>query len=184
VVILIDSGSTHNFLDPSVVKKTQLPIMSYNRIQVRVANGDSIQSEGQCSGVSLKVQGVILTTEFYILTLGGCDMVLGVQWLRTLGPIIWDFLQLTMQFSFLGKTIIWKGLNSADSTMEEGSNFFKASHGSNKGLLLQLLPQEQNLSTTPLNEDLQALLDEFAVVFAEPKGLPPQLSHDHQILLK
>jgi hypothetical protein len=56
-VILIDSGSTHNFLYPSVVKKTQLPILSYNRIQVRVANGDSIQSEVQCSGVSLKVQG-------------------------------------------------------------------------------------------------------------------------------
>jgi hypothetical protein len=78
VVILIDSGNTHNFLDPSVVKKIQLPILSYNRIQVKVANGDTIQSEGQCSDVSLKVQGVVLTTEFYILMLGGCDMVLGV----------------------------------------------------------------------------------------------------------
>jgi hypothetical protein len=73
------------------------------------------------------VQGVILTTEFYILTLGGRDMVLGVHWLRTLGPIIWDFLQLTVKLSFLGKTIILKGLNTVGSTMEEGSNFFKAS---------------------------------------------------------
>jgi hypothetical protein len=74
VVILIDSGSTHNFLDPSIVKKTQLSILSHTRITVKVANGDTIQSEGQCSDVSLKVQGVILTTEFYILSLGGCDI--------------------------------------------------------------------------------------------------------------
>lgn len=31
VVVLIDSGNTHNFLDPSLVKKAQLQIISYNK---------------------------------------------------------------------------------------------------------------------------------------------------------
>lgn len=100
-------------------------------------------------------------------------MVLGVQWLRTLGPIIWDFLQLTMQLSFLGKTIIFKGFNTAGSTLEEGSNFFKASQVSKRGLLLQLMPQVQATSTILIHEDLQSLVAEFVVVFEEPKGLPP-----------
>jgi hypothetical protein len=47
-------------------------------MQVKVANGDTIQSQGRCKDVFLKVQGTILTKEFYILTLGGCDIVLGV----------------------------------------------------------------------------------------------------------
>jgi len=184
VVILIDSGSTHNFLDPSIVKKTQLSILSHTRITVKVANGDTIQSEGQCSDVSLKVQGVILTTEFYILSLGGCDMVLGVQWLQTLGPIIWDFLQLTMRFTLFGKPIILTGLNSAGLTVEDSPKFFKNASASAKGLVLQMLPHFQAFSSTVIHEDLQALITEFGMVFEEPKGLPPQRSHDHQILLK
>lgn len=31
-------------------------------------------------------------------TIGGCDMVLGVQQLQTLGPILWDFDRLHMDF--------------------------------------------------------------------------------------
>jgi hypothetical protein len=55
---------------------------------------------------------------------------------------------------------------------------------SHKGLLLQLLPQVQHNSPYPIHEALQALFAKFEVVFEEPKWLPPQQSHDHQILLK
>lgn len=34
----------------------------------------------------------------YVLNLYGCNVVLGVQWLRHLGPTLCDFSQLTMQF--------------------------------------------------------------------------------------
>jgi hypothetical protein len=34
--------------------------------------------------------------DLYILPLAGCGMILGIRWLRTLGPILWDFLNLTM----------------------------------------------------------------------------------------
>lgn len=37
VTILIDTGSTHNFLDPVVVFKGQLPINSDKKVRVRVA---------------------------------------------------------------------------------------------------------------------------------------------------
>jgi hypothetical protein len=32
------------------------------------------------------------------IDMGGCDIFLGVEWLRTLGPILMDFKELTMQF--------------------------------------------------------------------------------------
>ena len=44
-----------------------------------------------------------------MIPLKGYDMVLGVQWLIILGPILWDFQQLTMHFVWHDKEIIWKG---------------------------------------------------------------------------
>lgn len=44
------------------------------------------------------MQGTIFQTDFRLLSLGGCNMVLGIQWLKTLGPIIWDFKNLCMEF--------------------------------------------------------------------------------------
>lgn len=82
VVILVDSGSTHNFLDPAIVLKAKLPKLSSEVIGVKVANGQLMTSEGKCPAMSMKVQGNNFCTEFYVLTLGGCDLVLGIQWLR------------------------------------------------------------------------------------------------------
>ena len=36
-------------------------------------------------------------------------MVLGVQWLITLGLIMWNFKALTLQFQWGTQTIIWEG---------------------------------------------------------------------------
>ena len=38
----------------------------------------------------------------YEVALGGCDMVLGIQWLSSLGTISWDFKYLHMEFMLKG----------------------------------------------------------------------------------
>ena len=42
--------------------------------------------------------------------LGVCDVVLGAQWLHTLGPILWDFVELRMSFSVSGEKHTLRGL--------------------------------------------------------------------------
>lgn len=84
VVILINSSNSHKFLDPTLLKKVRLNVVP-TRLHVIVANGAKIPFEGCCHSVPFRLQGHSIVTNFYLLTLGGCDIVLGVEWLRTLG---------------------------------------------------------------------------------------------------
>lgn len=58
VVVLVDSGSTHNFLDPSIVKKTMLTVNGQRHLSVKVANGEMITSNGCCDGGKTETAGV------------------------------------------------------------------------------------------------------------------------------
>ena len=55
--------------------------------------------------VSWESQGLIQKTNFLVLQLRVCDLVLGVQWLQTLGPITWDFSKLNMKFTLDNKLV-------------------------------------------------------------------------------
>jgi predicted aspartyl protease len=54
IIMLVDSGSTHNFLDSSMGRKLKVSISKEQRIRVKVANGEEVMSEGKC--MQLKVQ--------------------------------------------------------------------------------------------------------------------------------
>nr|DAD39879.1 TPA_asm: hypothetical protein HUJ06_014202 [Nelumbo nucifera] len=101
LTILIDSGSTHNFLHHKFAKISGLkPERSY-LFNVVVTNGERLSILGRCNGVKLSLQGIQIEVDFFLLPLEGCDAVLGVQWLGNLGPI-WDFGRMQMQFTLAG----------------------------------------------------------------------------------
>jgi hypothetical protein len=64
-----------------------------------VANGDKVPCPGCCVAVIFNLQRYEFQANLHLLTLRGCDMVLGVDWLSTLGLILWDFIKLTMKFT-------------------------------------------------------------------------------------
>jgi hypothetical protein len=183
VSILIDSGSTHNFLDPSMAARVNLSIISTSLLHVKIANGDTIPCFGRVSAVSFKVQGHPILVDFYIISLGGCDMVLGVQWLQTLGPVLWDFSLMTMHYSCDGVSTLLQGLSSLELTMEEGGHFLKPAASANKGFLLKLISGSSDHPNPKYPPALQSLLHTYKSAFAEPTALPPPRSHDHKILL-
>ena len=140
----------------------------------------------------VKLQGYTFVVDLYVLPLVGCDMVLGIQWLRTLGPILWDFLNLTMQFVYEERTYLLEGLASNMNFSVEDDESFKLNSSENKGVLLQLLGDEikqkqaNNFGRNHNKEvgPMAQLLEEFANIFADPKELALKRSHDHAIHLK
>jgi hypothetical protein len=52
-----------------------------------VANREHISSPGVCAARTINISGEPLSIDCYALALDGFDLVLGVKWLNTLGPI-------------------------------------------------------------------------------------------------
>ena len=88
---MIDSGSTHNFLDLSVVKCTGCEVQHYKPLMMVVANGSKIASSATCKQLVCSMQGREFRADMRLFSLGGCDMILGSQWLSQLGPVLWEF---------------------------------------------------------------------------------------------
>ena len=109
VMILIDSGSTNNFLDSTLARRLKQKIEQASTFDVKVADGRSLTSPGKCEGIKIILPNYELITDLFLLPLDGCDVVLGAQWLRTLGDIIWNFSQLTMRFQDQGKEVCIRG---------------------------------------------------------------------------
>ncbi|KAL4335063.1 hypothetical protein GQ457_07G010560 [Hibiscus cannabinus] len=80
-IALVDSGSTHNFISFSMVKRVGLGIDKRNQLKVIVADGNSMGTLGKCLQVEWRAQGKMFMTDFLVLPLKNCDVVLGVQWL-------------------------------------------------------------------------------------------------------
>jgi hypothetical protein len=153
---LLDSGSTHNFLDTEAAARAGVDLHGRTGLRVAVANSDHVTSLGCCRGLKIGIEGEPFVIDCYGLTLGSFDMVLGVQWLATLGPILWDFSRRTMALVHNGQRLVW---NAADTSA---------------------LTPSLHTVTGDLPEELLA---HFAEVFTEPTGLPPQREHNHRIHL-
>jgi hypothetical protein len=110
VIILVDSGSTHNFIHLRIAQETHCYIHEVNNFQIMISNGDSMKCGGHCENVHLQIGDYHLKSHMFAIDMGSCDIVLGADWLRTLGPILMDFKELTMQFDQEGQQYKFQGI--------------------------------------------------------------------------
>ena len=96
----MDGGSTHNFLLLRLVNLINFPISRDKQFPVMVGNEATFQCEGMCAAVPVRIQKHVCLVDFFVLSIQGADLVLGVQLLQLLGPILLDYLNLIMEFTW------------------------------------------------------------------------------------
>ncbi|KAK8947051.1 hypothetical protein KSP39_PZI006620 [Platanthera zijinensis] len=183
VTILVDSGSTHNFIHPDVARKVGQQIDTGAAFQVMVADGSKLQCQGMLKAVELRMQEYVGCTDVYLLPIRGSDMVLGVQWLQQLRRVTFDWDQMTMEFMQGGRQFCLTGLRSSPvkeislrslQQLEESSSLM--------AILLGVRSDEEGLTQVP--DQLRPLVEEYDDIFQEPSTLPPSRFRDHQIVLQ
>jgi hypothetical protein len=138
VIILVDSGNTHNFIHRRIAQETHCYIHAVNNFQIMIANGGSMKCGGRCENVRLQIGDCHLKSHMFAIDMGGCDIVLGADWLRTLGPILMDFQNLTMQFDQGGHQYKFQGITVGSPKVISSHRMEKLLKKGHSGVIAQL----------------------------------------------
>ncbi|XP_057416101.1 uncharacterized protein LOC130710765 [Lotus japonicus] len=164
VVVMIDCGASHNFIAEELIPKLALTVTNTSRYTVEVGDGYK---------------------NFYLFNLQGVDIVLGLDWLASLGEVKADFGKLVLSIKQGDEWITISGDPSLTKTQLSLAAFMQVRKAEKEGLLLHCTDAGEDIRpeiTVP--GELLGVLQQFDEVFQDPKGLPPSRSHDHAIHLK
>ncbi|GJR96132.1 ty3-gypsy retrotransposon protein, partial [Tanacetum coccineum] len=191
VHVLIDNGSTHNFVWADVVEKICLPVQSSNPFKVYIGSGEMLLCESICSWVMLSMQGLIMEVDIYVLLMKGPDMVLGIQWLQKHRKVTHDYAQQTMGFSLANTTCSLKGdeclrmkrisLHHMQALLE-ADDVYGVYEVHSFSMVMEGLTTSSEM-TESMSPDIEQLLVRFSSLFQVPTTLPLHRTIDHRIHL-
>ncbi|GKD30590.1 reverse transcriptase [Tanacetum coccineum] len=190
VHILINYGSTHNFMDVQTAKRVGCKLQSMCPLKVDVVDGNSLTSSYMCKDFKRTLQGLPFMADMMIIPLGGCEMVLGVQWLATLSDIKFNFQKLTMEFDYANSKVLLRGTHSSIKWMQSNGGGKRRTKAMLNSMTLCVYPltlftikESEQGNAKHLFKAIEELLAEYEDVFSMPHTLPPKWSHDHHIPL-
>lgn len=101
--ILVDSGSSHNFLDPKAAKQIGCKLVPTKNLMITIVDDSQASNNAICSDFEWLIQGETFSTSMRILPLGNYQMILGVEWLKEIGHVTLDLNQLTLTMKMKGE---------------------------------------------------------------------------------
>ncbi|KAL4379604.1 hypothetical protein GQ457_02G023110 [Hibiscus cannabinus] len=180
--ILVDSGSTHSFVTETWAKEG-LELVQTNPLTITVANGEQLHSTAKSKQLGWRMQGHYFEHDFRVLKMDGSDMVLGVDWMRRYSPIIMDFNEMTLSFKRGNQEVVLHGGKRTPVVKVISGEKMQKLTDKDPDFLGELFFLDADTVENEIPEACQSILEEYKSVFEEPKGLPPQRSHDHAIKL-
>jgi hypothetical protein len=107
---LVNSGSTHSFISVSAASCLHLDSQPLFGLHVSIANGDWVACAGVYRATRIFIDQEEFILDLFMIPLEGYDLVLGVHWLHTPGPILWDFDRARMSCWRDDHRIVWQGV--------------------------------------------------------------------------
>ncbi|XP_061375850.1 uncharacterized protein LOC133317958 [Gastrolobium bilobum] len=189
VQVLVDGGSTHNFVQERMVKFLGLEVKPITQFQVLVGNGARLGCKGVCQQIGLNLQGHMFLPDLFVLPIQGAEVVLGVQWLSEFGDVTTNYNNLVLKFERAGKLIELQGESRLQVEPIELHQLRKLTHSDAVATYFQMQTIDHQYSADPYEEKdchplIQPVLHEFEDIFEKPTQLPPIRLEDHRIHLE
>ncbi|KAJ7947417.1 Transposon Tf2-1 polyprotein [Quillaja saponaria] len=112
VLILMDSGSTHNFVSESIVWELHLMMQYVTPFGIQIGNGDIIRCNSICRNLNVQLPRLKITQDFFPFSIEGADLVLGIQWLASLNIVQANWHEMFLTFTIDGQKKREQGVDS------------------------------------------------------------------------
>ena len=166
VIVMLDSGASHNFISPEVVDKLRLKVSADNSLNVLLENGVTVNAVGTCQAVTFQLNKTNFISDFISLELGNVDVILGIQWLETLGKCEVDWKEQVLSFVYNRNKVTRlgeKALHCTNFSFKSLKPVFRVSKSGREVLLATSIATS---STPDFSPKFSLLLQEFEDVFA------------------
>ncbi|CAL1357428.1 unnamed protein product [Linum trigynum] len=184
VTVLIDTGSSHTFLNSSKVVELSCKPEHIAPMRVKVASGHTLLSDSVCKGFCWKMQGQDFAFDVRTLDLPAHDLVLGWDWLETISPFQVDLKKRQLSFDWHGRNLTLQGLtNEGHCKLISGRNLQQLIRKPDSHILGAVFSIEAHTPPAPTPTFLQPLLSQYSDIFDTPTSLPPSRPFDHSIPL-
>lgn len=185
VLILIDSGSSNNFISAELASQLTGVQKLRRPIKVKVAGGGILSGDSELPNCQWSCQGNTFTTSVKVLPLQCYDVILGMQWLEQMGLMTTHWADKWFQFEYKGKTCCLQGITPNTKTCDTVSveELHRWQQQNSVHYMVQLYFAEDTEKQTTVPRLVAMVLETYESVFEEPKGLPPHRRYDHTIPL-
>jgi hypothetical protein len=154
VIVLIDFGSTHNFIHCKLVKSLNCFIYPSPEFQVMIANGGTINCSGKCHKINISMGKYVVNSPMISIPMGGVDVVLGVQRLQSSGTMDFNFQECFMKFSLEGKEFELRGITGKPSKVVRSNGMTKLLKKRHQCVIIQLFSLDVQTSKPSIPLDL------------------------------
>jgi predicted aspartyl protease len=113
VTVLIDGGATHNFIDSALVAKRGIPTVDFEGFDVVVAGGRVMPCTQKIPQLCVALGNYTVTDDFYVVELQDTNIILGVQWLVSIGKHSVDYQAMELEFKEAdGRKVVLRGMSN------------------------------------------------------------------------
>jgi len=119
-----------------------------------VGNGQQLECTRVCEEVSVVIQSTQFTVDLHVLPIAGANVVLGVQWLKSLGPVLTDYNTLCMKFFHAGNLVELKGDTETTLNFISSTQFHRLQRHQPTSLYFHvaILPEPPSIQATPTSQ--------------------------------
>lgn len=148
---------------------------------MQVADGGIIACTHEVVNCAWLLQGHQFATTFKILPLKCYDAILGMDWLEQHSPMQVQWAEKWLSFSHHGKIIKLQGLSDFDGkcSLISEDQLHAMQKQDEVFCIVQLYATKEQKESERLPLEIQAIVSNYADLFAEPSGVPPSRSMNH-----
>jgi len=114
MLILVDSGSSHSFINQQFVQLLNIPTLPMPAQQVRLANGDTLTTNTWVPKLEWWSNGYKVQTNMKVMQMPAYDAILGYDWLKANSPMQCNWAEKTLQFQHKDQQVTLQGIRPSE----------------------------------------------------------------------